>query len=143
MGIKLAELSTRQQGLIDPADRARLKIKTSEERTAQALRGTETKEHEHLMGWLSRNEIEFIHASCRRKVKDLEPGWEDFTVFFQDRYLLVEIKVEGGSLSADQERVQRRHGARRMPSYTLYSYQDAKDFISMWLWKNFGYLASE
>jgi len=143
MGIKLAELSTRQQGLIDPADRAKLKIKTSAERTAQALRGTEAKEHERLMGWLSRNEIEFIHASCRRKVKDLEPGWEDFTVLFRDRYLLVEIKVEGGSLSADQERVQRRHGARRMPSYTLYSYEDAKDFISMWLSKNFGHLASE
>jgi len=55
----------------------------------------------------------------------------------------VEIKVEGGSLSSDQVRVQRRHGARRMPSYTLYSYQDAKDFISLWLDRNFHYTATE
>jgi hypothetical protein len=142
MGIRLAELSTRQQELIDPADRAKLKIKTSEERAAKALRGTEAKEHEHLMGWLDRNEVEFIHAPCRRKVKDLEPGWEDFTVFFRDRYLLLEIKVEGGQLSADQERVQRRHGAKRMPSYTVYSYEDAKDFIGLWLLRNFGWIAS-
>jgi len=143
MGINLAQLSTRQQELIDSADRKTLKIKTSEERRAKALRGTEAKEHDALGAWLARNEVEFIHAPCSRKVKDLEPGWEDFTIFFQDRYLLVEIKVEGGSLSADQERVQRRHGAKRMPSYTLYSYQDARDFISMWLAKNFQWTASE
>ena len=143
MGIQLAQLSTRQQDLIDPADRKRLKIKTSEERKAKALRGTEAKEHDALGAWLARNEVECIHAPCSRKVKDLEPGWEDFTVFFQDRYLLVEIKVEGGSLSADQTRVQRRHGAKRMPSHTFYSYSDAKDFIRMWLWENFQWTASE
>jgi hypothetical protein len=143
MGINLSELSTKQQGLIDPRDRVKLKLKTPQERAAKALRGLESIEHRQLLGWLNRNALEVIHAPCSRAVKDLEPGWEDFTLFYRDKYLLIEIKVEGGRLSEDQERMHTRHRAKGMPVFTAGGYRDAKAIISWWLEANFKWSPSE
>jgi len=143
MGISLSSLSSHQQGLIDPEARKELGIQTPKERAEKALRGVEALEHTQLCGWLCRNEIEYIHAPCSRRVKDLEPGWEDYTIFYRHLYLLIEIKVSGGVLSPVQEKVHFRHTRKGMPVHVCGGYQDAKFLITKWLMINFRWRPAE
>jgi hypothetical protein len=142
MGIDLFSLNSRQQSLIDPESRAELGIQTPQERALKALRGAEALEHTQLCGWLRRNGLEAIHAPCSRRVRDLEPGWPDFTIFYRDRYIMIEIKVEGGSLSVVQEAMHQRLTRARAPLYVCGGYQDARNLVSKWLAVNFGWTSA-
>ena len=139
MGIPRATLSVKQQRMLDKKSAAELGLKRPQERAQMASRGAEASEHVQLCGWLTRHGLEAIHAPTRRKVKDLEPGWEDFTIFHRDKYILIEIKVEGGIISADQRRVHARHRAAGMPSFVAGSYSEAVTMIRAWLGINFGW----
>jgi hypothetical protein len=89
---------------MDPAARAQYDKAgwLPEETLAKASKALERQEHAIVCNWLSLHQIEFIHAWTARRVRDLPPGWPDFTLFYGKGQLLIEMKVQGGRLSKEQ-----------------------------------------
>lgn len=78
---------------------------TAEEAMDKCATREESKMHDLIIADLKRRKIPFIHASMKRRVRDLPVGWPDFTVFAHGETALVELKALGGKLSDDQKRV--------------------------------------
>jgi VRR-NUC domain-containing protein len=83
--------------------------------------------HNQYKGFLARNGLhEYLYASPNKRVRDLPPGWPDFSVPGPcGKTLYIEFKTESGTLSPDQKRViaaLRQNGHR---VYVAWSYEEA------------------
>jgi hypothetical protein len=133
MGINLSDLNEQQRSLIDQKDRKSLKISSREERIEKAVIGTEKLEHEQVLAWAHRNNLEPIHAACHRKVQDLPAGWPDFTFTVNNRVLFIEMKVHGGKLSEDQKRMHALLVHLGNEVHITGSYPETRDLVERWL----------
>jgi len=131
MGIPLASLSNQQRSLIGNSDAKALGIIPISTAQAKAERGTELSEQETFRSHLLLHSIEFIQAPPRRKVKDLETGWPDFTLLLPGgRYLLIEFKTRTSKLSVDQERLHARLHSHGLCVHVVYSASEAIQLLS-------------
>lgn len=84
--------------------------------TPKYLSGEEKKLQQDCENYLRQKDIFFLRIPMHRAT-GIRLGWPDFAVFFSNyRHILVEMKVEGGSLSEDQiklhDEYQRQTGQR-------------------------------
>lgn len=145
--MKLSDLSEAQLSLISEADRAKLGISpaAAEEKIIprQKISHGERKEHATVMAWIRRNRLKVVHASTIRKVKDLEPGWPDFTLIHGGRSLLVEMKVDGGESSPDQVRIHAEFEAQGDEVYITWSADQTIRLMRGWMWEHFRWVPED
>jgi hypothetical protein len=122
---------------IDPADRRALgKAGMTTEENIDAKRTKDEKaDHNRVMSWVRRNELECIHAPTFRRVHDLPPGWPDFSLIWGDRILFVELKSARGRLSPAQLEMKAKLEAQGATVYVKFSYESTKRLMIGWLWE--------
>lgn len=116
---------------------------TAQEAIVKAVYASEKAQHETVLSWLKRNRLKYEHARMDKRAHDLEPGHPDFTVYFATEFRMYEIKVEGGRLSADQERVMQEHADNQTIVQITGSADDTIKNIKGWLINKFGWQPKE
>ena len=125
---------------MDPEQRKLLGVQTQDEAFEKRSKLEEGKEHDIVMAWISRHELKCIHASCKRKVHDLEPGHPDFTLLHGNRFLFVEMKTTT-KLKPDQVRVMLEHAKLGTDIHVTYSGDETIRLMAGWLWEHFRWTA--
>lgn len=95
----------------------------------------EKADHKLVMSWVSRNELECIHAPTFRRVHDLPPGWPDFTFIWGDHHLFVELKSAKGRLSPAQIEMKAKLESQGATVYVKFSYDQVRRLVIGWLWE--------
>jgi hypothetical protein len=138
--VHLSDLNAKQLSLIDPKDQALLKVKpVTEEQLEAKCAKLEGKEHDVVMAWASRNGLYIIHASCRRRVHDLPPGWPDFALVYGNRVACVEMKVHTKP-RVDQVRTFRELDSQGTDVKITWSADETIRYFSGWLWEHFRWM---
>lgn len=114
---------------MSPSDRKSIGQQTASEATQQGAEKAEEDQHKLFIQWLNLNNIQFIHASMKKKAKTLKPGWPDFSVFANGQAVFVEFKVHPNKESEDQVKVRKEMEASGCNCVVAYSVMDAINFV--------------
>jgi hypothetical protein len=117
-----------------PAERKRLGAAelTRDEAINKSTFQAEKAEHNIVLNWCLLNGIEVIHAPMHKR-SDLPEGWPDLTFCYHDRFLLVEMKVNGRRFNDAQKICHARLEARGIKVLTLESAQWTILALKEWL----------
>lgn len=105
--------------LMSPADRRALGTLLPEERAAKIEAGREAVLQRLCEQELSRRGIVFLHLSPRAREKK---GWPDLTFALAGRPFAVELKMLGGRLSEDQQRLLARMAVNGWQTHVIRSF---------------------
>lgn len=111
----------------------------AQEAVDRALGKLEREEHKIVMSWCKRNGLKCIHAGTHRKVHDLEPGWPDFSLIYENQVFLAEMKVGSNTLSEDQKRVMKELALNRTIVTVTGSAAETISKMRLWLKSSFGW----
>lgn len=120
--------------IADPQERKRMGVAglTRDEAIDKSTFQAEKAEHAIVLNWCLLNGIECIHAPMHKK-SDLPEGWPDLTFLYGDRFLLVEIKINGRKFNEAQKVCHARLANKGIKVLTLDSAQATIVAVKEWL----------